>query len=348
MMRVNGAALSRWTLFACTSAIYAAAARPVDAQGVIERYAQPGVGVAAKLGLGTGAPVNDFGLGYGFEIELGYLLPLPSPISHALELFVGAGLGRSKLRGMTQQSDERLPSNGFATFTVDQLSLPISLGLRGRVPLASERVAPYLALGYRGVAIADTTHTRVAGQAVADHEERVFAHGFFGSAGVELFFGPGAVFAELQVSYAARSDYLLRASAVGGLWGYLGYRWMFGRVEREQVEPDPPRAPASPLPAPAPEVREPEAPAPVEQSAQLRGEIRGHVRSFAGAPLRAAVIVEPGGLRAETSESGEFSLDVSPGKYTVSLQATGFKAQTRKVLVDEDGITVLNVELQGQ
>jgi hypothetical protein len=76
------------------------------------------------------------------------------------------------------------------------------------------------------------------------------------------------------------------------------------------------------------------------------GQLRGLVRSFAGRPLRAAVRVEPGGIEVETDPEGRFELDVSPGRYTVSIEAEGHLRQQRAVKVENRGVTVINVDLR--
>jgi uncharacterized membrane protein len=74
-------------------------------------------------------------------------------------------------------------------------------------------------------------------------------------------------------------------------------------------------------------------------------QLRGHVRAFSGTPLAATVTVYPRHLEATTDEQGYFQLDVPPGRYTVRLRAHGYKSQSRKVDIQADSVTVLNVEL---
>ena len=75
-------------------------------------------------------------------------------------------------------------------------------------------------------------------------------------------------------------------------------------------------------------------------------QLRGLVRTFNGKPVRANVKVEPGGITAKTDEEGLFSLDVAPGKYKVTITAWGFKPQTVSTLVEENGVSIVNVELR--
>jgi hypothetical protein len=87
-----------------------------------------------------------------------------------------------------------------------------------------------------------------------------------------------------------------------------------------------------------------------------RGQIRGLVRSLRGAVIGADIVVEPepagspGAATPETqrlrAESGRFEIDVAPGRYRVTIAAPGYETQKRKVEVEEDGVTVLNVDLR--
>jgi hypothetical protein len=75
------------------------------------------------------------------------------------------------------------------------------------------------------------------------------------------------------------------------------------------------------------------------------GQLRGLVRSFNGRGLAASIHVEPIGVEAKADADGNFTIDVPPGNYEVVIRADHFKAQRRKVHVDQNGVTVLNAEL---
>lgn len=336
-----------------TSLLRPPSAAAHDSSAAIEQHAPPGIIIGVKAGLGTGKPINDFGLQYGFELELGYLLPLPDPLLHSLELFVSAGYVGSSLSGQNTQRDARLPGDGSVSYKLHEQSFLSGGGLRFRVPIPSERFAPYLAAGYRAFATADKVQTRVAGRAVSDNTERSFRHGFFASVGLELFLGPGAAFAELQLTRASREELVVR-DAVGGIQAFVGYRLMLGEPAKKAAakvepaaQPAPPpiaAAPAEPPPPAAPETVAPED----DTAATHDSQIRGVVRSFDGQPVLARVSVEPGALSSETGADGKFAIDVAPGRYTVTLQAKGYKSQTKTCVVDQGGITVLNVELRDE
>jgi hypothetical protein len=75
------------------------------------------------------------------------------------------------------------------------------------------------------------------------------------------------------------------------------------------------------------------------------GQIRGLVRSLASQNVEAQVRVEPAGLALNAKE-GRFEVDVAPGNYEVIITAPGFATQRRRVTVEQNGVTVLNVDLR--
>jgi hypothetical protein len=357
---------SRWTglllsYLLCVGTPWVLPWLPRLAAQAIESHADPGLIVGAKLGGGIGA-FNDSGVSYTAELELGYLLPLPDPVRHALQLFAASAYTAPHLEGHSTAPDARLPGDGVTHYSIDQRLLTVTVGLLGRLPLHSELVAPYLALGYRGNFIASQVHGEVAGRAFGTNTEKGYEHGVYAAVGVDLFLGPGALLAELQCAYAGHDSFVLRDTNIGSLQLLVGYRLMFGSRGQSansagelsaagaaasaakpseqaatggasQTSEDSAAATAAALPADA------------QDSKPLVGQIRGNIRSFKGTPLRAAVEVSPGELRLSTSADGKFSLEVPAGHYSVHLSAPGYKTQTRDVVVDEDGITVLNVEL---
>jgi hypothetical protein len=114
-------------------------------------------------------------------------------------------------------------------------------------------------------------------------------------------------------------------------------------------EPAPAPAPAAPPPVPEPEPPAPE-PAPEPVARPPQGQIRGLVRSLKGLTVAADVVIEPDGAAGEAkplrAEDGRFQIDVVPGRYRVTITAAGYLAQTRRVEVEENGVTVLNVDLR--
>lgn len=76
------------------------------------------------------------------------------------------------------------------------------------------------------------------------------------------------------------------------------------------------------------------------------GQLLGTVRNYNGKPLKATLTVAPIGTKAQSDEHGEFALDLPPGDYEVTIEATGVKPQTRKVKVEQNGVTILNVDMR--
>jgi hypothetical protein len=74
-------------------------------------------------------------------------------------------------------------------------------------------------------------------------------------------------------------------------------------------------------------------------------QLRGLVRSFSGAPLPAHVHVVPAGASVTADNAGRFMLELPPGVYQVEIECGGYLPQRRKVSVQENGVTLLNVEL---
>ena len=87
-----------------------------------------------------------------------------------------------------------------------------------------------------------------------------------------------------------------------------------------------------------------------------RGQLRGLVRSLKGAAVSAEVRVEPDGPPQGAPTAGEiaplrtaggrFELDIPPGHYRVTISAQGYATQKRQVEVEENGVTLLNVDLR--
>jgi uncharacterized membrane protein len=75
------------------------------------------------------------------------------------------------------------------------------------------------------------------------------------------------------------------------------------------------------------------------------GQLRGLVRSFNGRGVAASIRVDPLGVEAKADTDGNFTIDVPPGNYEITIRAEHFKAQHRKVHIDQNGVTVLNAEL---
>ena len=77
-------------------------------------------------------------------------------------------------------------------------------------------------------------------------------------------------------------------------------------------------------------------------------------------PVAADIVIAPdkGERKADSGETppptrprtegGRFQVDVPPGRYRVTISAPGYQVQQRKVEVEENGVTVLNVDLRSE
>lgn len=78
----------------------------------------------------------------------------------------------------------------------------------------------------------------------------------------------------------------------------------------------------------------------------LGSQLRGLVRSYSGAGVKASVRVVPGDHQTICGEDGSFELDLPPGTYQVIIEAEGYRSQRRTLHVRKEGVTVLNADLQ--
>jgi hypothetical protein len=81
------------------------------------------------------------------------------------------------------------------------------------------------------------------------------------------------------------------------------------------------------------------------------GQLRGLVRSFKGAAVAAAIGIVPvdgttGEAQSVRADKGRFEIDVAPGAYEVTISAPGYATQTRRVQIEQNGVTLLDVDLR--
>ena len=89
---------------------------------------------------------------------------------------------------------------------------------------------------------------------------------------------------------------------------------------------------------------------PAELAIDLRrtppgGQLRGFVRSFRGSAVDAEIVVDDNGTELRASH-GRFEVDVTPGMHEVRISARGYVTQVRRVHVEQDGVTLLNIDLK--
>lgn len=95
-----------------------------------------------------------------------------------------------------------------------------------------------------------------------------------------------------------------------------------------------------PLPRPVPE----------KPASQPYGSLRVHVKSAKGTPLAGALVaIEKLQRSHETGETGDVLLGWVPvGKHDVKVTLAAYKGATATAKIEEDGITVLTVQLEAE
>ena len=94
---------------------------------------------------------------------------------------------------------------------------------------------------------------------------------------------------------------------------------------------------------------QPQAPRALEPE-QQKGVLRGLTRSFGSEPLRAHIVVRDAEHRevadARADEHGRFEIELAPGKYQVTITATGYRTHSRGVTISNNGVAILNVDMR--
>lgn len=149
------------------------------------------------------------------------------------------------------------------------------------------------------------------------------------------------------------------------LAGWIGLTYAIGTT-RAAAAPRPPAAEVTPLAESSPlKVAPPAVPDPApavagdddSRPALPGGQIRGYIRSLRGRTVDAEVEVRELGHEADKpdapapqalhAQDGRFELDVVPGNYEVRVSAPGYESQRRRIQVERNGVTLLNVDLRG-
>ncbi len=76
------------------------------------------------------------------------------------------------------------------------------------------------------------------------------------------------------------------------------------------------------------------------------GQLRGVVQSFGGQPLQATIEIVTINKVAKADVDGTFEIDVPPGEYDVVVRADGYAEQKRRIRIEREGVTLLNVDLR--
>jgi hypothetical protein len=76
------------------------------------------------------------------------------------------------------------------------------------------------------------------------------------------------------------------------------------------------------------------------------GQLQGTVRAMDGTPLQAFVLISGERTPHQTAEDGTFELSVAPGRYELRIGLRGYVEVRRAVVVEENGVVMLNVDLR--
>ena len=184
-----------------------------------------GLVIGAKLGGGLG--LGPFGAALVTKLELGYLLPLPAPVSHSFELFFTAQYVQPRTDGEVSESDPRLPGDGLWRYEVTQQILPLTFGALYRLPLPIDVLMPYAAAGARLYMLRTEVTSSGDGEGFGANEETSSNKlGAYFAVGADIFLGPGALLAELQLNLAPVDAFVLRDTNASALHLAIGYRLM--------------------------------------------------------------------------------------------------------------------------
>jgi hypothetical protein len=77
------------------------------------------------------------------------------------------------------------------------------------------------------------------------------------------------------------------------------------------------------------------------------GQLKALVRSLAnGKPIPNATIkIEPGGKKLTSGADGAFAIDLAPGQYKITVTAPGMAVQELDVTIEQNGVTIKNIDL---
>lgn len=83
------------------------------------------------------------------------------------------------------------------------------------------------------------------------------------------------------------------------------------------------------------------------ESALPPGQLRGVIRNVGnGRPIaNGTVTIEPGGATATSGADGQFSIDLPPGHYKITVTAKGHAQQQLDVDIDKNGVAIKNIDL---
>ncbi len=157
---------------------------------------------------------------YFLELEGGYLLPF---VNRMFGIVGSFALSTPQTRNTI--SDPRVPGGSYS---YDQTTQQFQLGLSfvAKVPLG--RLVPYVGIGPRLFIVRTPSSGSAAdGTAIPQTTELSQEVGVGVPLGLDILLGPGRVFVELQLLYAASSQQSTGPGSFGSMTAAAGYRFVF-------------------------------------------------------------------------------------------------------------------------
>lgn len=157
---------------------------------------------------------------YFLELEGGYLLPF---VNRMFAIVGSSALSNPQTKNTV--SDPRVPGGSYS---YDQTTQQFQLGLsfQAKVPLG--RLVPYVGIGPRLFIVRTPSSGSAAdGTAIPQTTELSQEVGVGVPLGLDILLGPGRVFLEFQLLYAASSQQSTGAGSFGSMTAAAGYRFVF-------------------------------------------------------------------------------------------------------------------------
>ncbi len=173
--------------------------------------------LGAQVGALFGQPFSPLGTSYFVEVEAGYLLP------YLHRLFAVTATCAFSAPGTDGSgADPRLPGGGYS-YSITQQQLMFGLNVMAKIPLG--RVVPYVGVGPRLFLVRTiSSGSTSGGAAIPESSETSTEAGVGVPVGVDVLLGPGRLFVEMQLLYAATAQRSTGSAALGSLVLGLGYR----------------------------------------------------------------------------------------------------------------------------
>lgn len=180
---------------------------------------------AGLLGIKVGAFLpqafqDQLSTSYFVELEGGYLLPF---VHRMFGIVASFAFSMPTTHGTI--SDARLPGGGYS---YDQTTQQFQLGLTFVAKVPVGRFVPYVGVGPRLFIVrTPSTGLTTGGAAIPESVELSQEVGVGVPVGLDILLGPGRLFAELQLLYAASSQASTGPGTFGSMTAAAGYRFVF-------------------------------------------------------------------------------------------------------------------------